>query len=1042
MDDLKRLQAYLEEHHPTCILIPSTKKQPIYAHKDGQYNWEKWNKTGYKQVINNSSNVTGCMVRLTENIVVIDVDDKYICDHFENCDLGFNETVTCETQKGRHYWFMRTKACDDADMYDLARAMKKKPKSDVDNDVIATVLIDAETENPNKHFDDAHALDIKTCGKPGKAPGMISVPPSPNKIWVRPPWEHQMLPLPDKFVEFYLLHRKHNPIPKQVSAKPSGTDIPVPLETLQTIVLDLLHERRAYSYADWKLVLFGINNVCELSGIDYQARDQLIHKFSMRCPSKYNPTSVNCAIKYLMCKDNGIKLGSLLMWAQEDSPEECAKLKDALRRTNPVKNVETVQVDLKEVYRAADHVMKVLNMDSSNDKVVDSYITKTSKMSPGVLHLDIARQGGHNTHVSLDLDTLKLTKDNLSVGYLHQHETAGIPVVSYDLGGIDSNFKAGMTWITTRPCDENLKFTSHTAPRAQIDIINYHNPSARSAKVNLLDINKNSTITAKKKLDILVNAYSGSIQKALSETYGLGNILLVNNMNVTINSNNNNEHNDRHSDTDLVTTLLKEHPEIRRRFCFSPDKEDKCDGLYYCDPTSNFWRKCHNSQIELSIVHAFDTVPGLSSIDRFYINSSKGGEIMRRVLVRYICVENFSNKLDESVDIFAVRNGVFDMVTKRFRPAVPEDCVSRHADWEYDADLAVKHRNDVEVFIKQILPIDEERKVVLSYCASLLSGRRRQKKFLACTDKRSGDNGKSTLIQLFEGFMDVFGMKETKFVCKGAFDKGRDNHDAGLHAAKGKRLIIAEELKHDMTLDVAMLKAYTGGSGIRVEGRKFGSESRFKFIWQAGFIIIFNEKDMPKFDSSDTAFLNRMIVVPMRSKFVTIDPECYNPELDEEYTYPRLPAVSESFHLWYPALADILLEHYDEQFNFDSVPKSMRQWKADVADASNVLADWFTDTINITGNKKDVMLIHDCYLVYKAQSFSDDEIPNVYTEKAFRELLINYLATKKDQGCIVKDRTTWNDKNNKKCSGRWVVFGVVCETTEDVHIVESTDGID
>eukprot|EP00798_Chlamydomonas_sp_ICE-L_P022164 gene22164-biopygen30852 len=68
----------------------------------------------------------------------------------------------------------------------------------------------------------------------------------------------------------------------------------------------------------------------------------------------------------------------------------------------------------------------------------------------------------------------------------------------------------------------------------------------------------------------------------------------------------------------------------------------------------------------------------------------------------------------------------------------------------------------------------------------LLSGRRKEKKFLAFTDKTSGDNGKSTLMALMGNFWGEYGSSNgTKFLTKGSFARGRDDHDAGLKPMKG-----------------------------------------------------------------------------------------------------------------------------------------------------------------------------------------------------------------------------------------------------------------
>jgi phage/plasmid-associated DNA primase len=376
--------------------------------------------------------------------------------------------------------------------------------------------------------------------------------------------------------------------------------------------------------------------------------------------------------------------------------------------------------------------------------------------------------------------------------------------------------------------------------------------------------------------------------------------------------------------------------------------------------------------VEDSVVSAFKTVATLTDADRRYLNSRRGGGEMRLMLARKVLSEGFHDQLDENTDVFALRNGLFDMRTRAFRPMTPEDRIQTHADWAYDPQQARAERPNVERFLAQIFPLECERRIVLTYMASLLSGRRKIKKFMVLTDRRAGNNGKSTVSRLFRRFLGSYAKASTKFVCKGSFDRDRDSHDAGLEPFKGKRLLLAEELKKTMTLDVAMLKQYTGGAGETAEGRKCGSGDWFKFTWQAGFLLIFNENDAPKFDATDEAFLGRMVVAPMRSRFVAVDEHGRHPELDEEYTYPMDKDVEASFDGWLPALADILLEHYDEN-GMDSIPPSMQEWRADIADSGNILAEWFADNLTITGNKKDTITVKELHAAYMHQRALEGE---------------------------------------------------------------------
>ena len=172
-------------------------------------------------------------------------------------------------------------------------------------------------------------------------------------------------------------------------------------------------------------------------------------------------------------------------------------------------------------------------------------------------------------------------------------------------------------------------------------------------------------------------------------------------------------------------------------------------------------------------------------------------------------------------------------------------------------------------------------------------------------------------------------------------------YNTGMHS-------IATRLKHTMSLDDAMLKRNAGGPGVVITGRHCGSSSRFRFVWQAGFVLVFNEGDCPQFDTGDSAFIGRMLVAPMRAKFV----EAGDGAAEEEWTYQVDPSISARFVEWTSALADVLVEHYGASA-FDKIPPEMREWRHEIAGASNPVAEWCRDTLVVTGNADDTVSLND-----------------------------------------------------------------------------------
>eukprot|EP00798_Chlamydomonas_sp_ICE-L_P000734 gene734-biopygen480 len=300
-----------------------------------------------------------------------------------------------------------------------------------------------------------------------------------------------------------------------------------------------------------------------------------------------------------------------------------------------------------------------------------------------------------------------------------------------------------------------------------------------------------------------------------------------------------------------------------------------------------------------------------------------------------------------------VNNGVFDSLSRDtvvFRKVEMTDNISRCAKWDYqgeDNHHLKRCRDELDDFLRKLMPVDEERDVVLAFFAGLLSGRRKEKKFLAFTDKTSGDNGKSTLLALFGSFFDEYGSSNgTKFLTKGSFARSRDDHDAGLKPMKGVRLLVAEEMKPNIALDEALIKRIAGGEGVRVCVRSCGTGNSFDFMWQAGVVMIFNEGDCPKFDGGDSAFVKRMIIVPMRSNFLI------HPDPQREHEFERRDDLADILPTWRSALAQLLIEHFRRPGRsriFDTLPVSMTEWKSGIADSVNPLAEWLEEVVEGDG---------------------------------------------------------------------------------------------
>ena len=150
---------------------------------------------------------------------MVDFDDEAVYEAWRRDGFAadFDASVLARTRKGYHAWFRRTPLCDELDL--------------TDGPVGSSVLPDgSKVKKP---------MDIKTLtsvGTPARAadgstytyytPGFCAVYPSPNKSWLRSPFEHALLPLPDA-----LARRLHAERHENAGARKAGAPLPPPSST-------------------------------------------------------------------------------------------------------------------------------------------------------------------------------------------------------------------------------------------------------------------------------------------------------------------------------------------------------------------------------------------------------------------------------------------------------------------------------------------------------------------------------------------------------------------------------------------------------------------------------------------------------------------------------------------------------------------------------------------------------------------------------------------------------------------------------------------
>ena len=703
------------------------------------------------------------------------------------------------------------------------------------------------------------------------------------------------------------------------------------------------------NHADARDTWIRVGLALKSSGAPYS----VFETFSQRS-SKYS--SADCAGTWASFRaraSGSVGVGTLCMWARESDAAGYAALQASRRRSAlqppPRPPTPPAASDRGCALAALGRLVQPLlcpGQSADSLRVTSADVEGVEfevDMDPAPLRGRLIRKSGLAVVRSPAVSHMPLASRlefNGSLGYLHKN--------------IESS-------IMTYACTPQTAHVTHlTAPSTVVKL--YEPPEGDAFADIQVDGRAHARVKAKTVMQQLRTALQAQLAPQVERALGAASSLfMINNGTITVNLD---PEAGKTDDETLARALMESSPELARRLVFAPDlRSGNCNGIHYCDPATNVWVQRSNAELEKLMVDAFGGL-SLSPSDRKHVNSRRGRNDLLYVFASRSIDNRLRQKLDSDLDVFAVDNGLFDVRSKSFRGIEPGDYVSTTAGWSYSSEAAREHRGEVESCLGRVLPVREEREVVLTFFASLLSGRREEKKFLVLTDRQSGNNGKSTLASLMLKFFGRLASGNTSFVCRGSFDRDRESHSAGTEAMAGKRLLIAEELKHGMTLDDALLKRYAGGAGVAVEGRRCGSGEHFKYVWQAGIVLVFNEGDCPKFDASDSALAERMLVAPMRSKFVD---RAVGDE-DGEWAYRMDKSLHRRFDAWLSAVADALLERFDgDGLSPCRIPPSMLEWRRGIEAGANPLSHWLDGRYEVTGVRTDYLLVSDLKAAYRAE---------------------------------------------------------------------------
>jgi putative DNA primase/helicase len=206
----------------------------------------------------------------------------------------------------------------------------------------------------------------------------------------------------------------------------------------------------------------------------------------------------------------------------------------------------------------------------------------------------------------------------------------------------------------------------------------------------------------------------------------------------------------------------------------------------------------------------------------------------------------------------AVKNGVINLRTGIFRPAVAEDYLRRKANVEY-SEMA--ECTTWKTFMRSITCEDRELykyiRRALGY--TLFGNANLQLFFLAIG---SGGNGKGTLMRTVQKIMGDYATSVAPNLLTSAYSGNVNGPTPALAKLYGARMVVCSELPTGRKLDDAFIKQYAGGDEITARAT-YGDV--FSFTPEGKLWLSANEP--PEIRANDEAMWRRVKPIPFNAKF-------------------------------------------------------------------------------------------------------------------------------------------------------------------------------
>lgn len=307
-----------------------------------------------------------------------------------------------------------------------------------------------------------------------------------------------------------------------------------------------------------------------------------------------------------------------------------------------------------------------------------------------------------------------------------------------------------------------------------------------------------------------------------------------------------------------------------------------------------------------------------------WVSSCESNNNIKASLERAKKIQNLVvlNEWDNKPYLFAVKNGVINLITGELEPGNPDDLITLQSPVTYDrrAKCPLWEKFIFEAFDEDLDVIHYVQKA-LGY--SITGNNKEQVVFIG---HGTGSNGKSTMLRILLKLLGDYGHTAPRQTFQLSHFNDQTNDIAQF---PGKRFVSWSETKVNSYLDEEKIKAMTGGENQRA---RFLNHEFFEFSPILKLWMFFNHKPTARDDSQ--GFWRRMRVIPFNHVFDGTDKE-----------------IDVKLSVELPGILNWLIEGSIMWQNegLSEIPKIIKEATSEYQIESDPLNQWIMELINPDG---------------------------------------------------------------------------------------------